>query len=261
MSMKTWALQSLKHAGKYLAATIVPLFLGSFILAGALAKYGSNDSLNKTILESAYKPSKERYRECHRSHNRLAIAEQELAGTYGATAEELRFALKGDISKLPEEHGFLMQGLLKKQQELEAEVSKLQGSLPGCYDTLYSTLEDLGLLLGIHEDVKALMTARATEFNQLHKRRAASSEDALKGTDPSAFLQRMFRHGLEQEFMANREMAPELMQRLAKHSASMAAQDQKIFDMEQRSYQRINELTASKIEQRMNKGIWSFLFG
>lgn len=259
--MKAWLAQALKSAPKYLAATIVPVFLGSFILAGALAKYGNNDSLNKTIIDSAYKPSKEKFRECTRAHNRLFLAEQELAGSYFATAEELRFALKGDMRKLPEEHGFLVQGLLKNQQDLQAEISKLQGSLLSCYDTLYSQLEDLGLLLGIHEEVKTRMDARAKDFNQLHRNRTATSREALKGPDPASWLQRMFRQGLEQAFMQNPEAGPELMDRLAKHSMLMSDLDRKIFEMEMGHYQKINALTTARIQQRLNKGIWSFLVG
>lgn len=243
---------------KYVGITIIPVFLGSFILAGALAKYGNNDSLNKIILESAYKPSKEKFRDCHRSHNRLFLAEQELSGLFLAMKEELRFVLSNGNRPLPPEYAFLVEGINKNQQELHEEIGKLQKELPGCYDALYSQLEDLGLLLGVSEQVGAVATKRANEFNALHRSKSEASKNALKGID-SRIVQKGFRSGFETLLTTRPSVVLNGMKRLSANAQELSEADKRIFEMEQKSYQEINVITSEALRSRLSKGIWAFL--
>lgn len=243
---------------KYLGATIIPVFLGSFILAGALAKYGNNDSLNKTILETAYKPSKEKFRECHRTHNRLFLAEQELSGSFLAMEEELRFVISNGNKSLPPEYVFLIEGLNKNQQALNEEIGKLQNDLPNCYDALYSQLEDLGLLLGVSEQIRAEATKRANEFNALHRSRSETAKKALEGIDPR-IIQKGFRNGFESLLTTQHAIVLDGFKRLATHAQGLSDADKRIFEMEQRSYQEINAIMTAEIRSRLSTGIWAFL--
>lgn len=240
---------------KYLAATIVPVFLGSFILAGALAKYGNNDALNKIIMETAYKPSKEKFRECFRAQNRLFIAEQELSGLYLTLEEELQFVISNGNKPLSPVYQFLIEGLVKNQQALNDEIAKLQKELPICYDILYSQLEDLGLLLGVSEQVRTEFKSRAKEFNDLHRARAEKAEKAIEGIDPR-MIQRGFRGGFES--LPTTQLLNAL-RRLATRAQVLSESDKRIFEFEQNAYHRVNSITTAEIQSKFSKGIWAFL--
>jgi len=242
---------------KYLSATIIPLFLGSFILAGSLAKYGNNDALNKTIMETAYKPSKEKFRECFRTHNRLFMAEHELSGLYLTMAEELKFLISNGNKPLPTEYVLLIKGLNQNQQTLTDEIEKLQKELPICYDSLYSQLEDLGLLLGVYEKVGTELTNRAEEFNNLHRARTEKAKKTIEGIDLH-IIQRGFRGGLE-KLASQPEVVLNGIEQLASQAQELSESDKLLFELEQKAYKRINSITTVEIQSRFNKGIWAFL--
>ncbi|MFM5700198.1 hypothetical protein [Aeromonas caviae] len=243
---------------KYCAATIFPVFLGSFILAGALVKYGNSDALNKAIMETAYKPSKEKFRECSRAHNRLFIAEQELSGSYLAMEEELQFVISNGNKPLPPEYAFLVEGLSKNLQALNDEIAKIQKELPVCYDTLYSQLEDLGLLLGVSEQVRTEFTSRAKEFNDLHRARTEKVKKAIERIDPR-IIQRGFRGGFETLLTTQPNFVLNGLKLLASHAQGLSESDKRLFELEQSAYQRVNSITTTEIQSRLSKGIWAFL--
>ncbi len=243
---------------KYFSATIVPIFLGSFILTGALAKYGNNDALNKTIIDTAYKPSKAKFHECFRAHNRLFMAEQELSGAYLTMAEELQFLISNGNKPLPPEYVLLVEGLMKNQQALNDEIAKIQKELPVCYDTLYNQLEDLGLLLGVSEQLKTEFTSRAEEFNDLSHARSDKAQKAIEGIDPR-IIQRAFRGGLEQILMTQPNDVLNGLKLLAAQTQGLSESDKRLFELEQSAYQRVNSITTAEIQSRLNKGIWAFL--
>lgn len=243
---------------KYFTATIVPIFLGSFILTGALAKYGNNDALNKTIMDTAYKPSKEKFHECFRAHNRLFMAEQELSGTYLTVADEIQFLISNGNKPLPPEYVLLVEGLIKNQQALNDEIAKIQKELPICYDTLYSQLEDLGLLLGVSEKLKTEFTSRAEQFNDLSYARSDKAQKAIEGIDPR-IIQRAFRGGLEQVLMTQPNYVLNGFKLLAAQTQGLSESEKRLFELEQSAYQRVNSITTSEIQSRLSKGIWTFL--
>lgn len=243
---------------KYFSATIIPAFLGSFILAGALAKYGNNDALNKTIMETAYKPSKEKFRECFRAHNRLFLAEQELSGSYLAMEEEFQFLISNGNKPLPPEYAFLVEGLNKNQQALNDEIATLQKELPICYDTLYSQLEDLGLLLGVSEQVRTEFASRVREFNDLYRARTENAKKAIGEIEPYA-IQRAFRGGFETLLTKQSNVTLDVFKRLAAHAQGLSEADKRLFELEQNAYQRVNSITTAEIQSRLSKGIWAFL--
>ncbi|UTM01053.1 hypothetical protein MID00_16370 [Alcaligenes sp. NLF5-7] len=243
---------------KYFAIKIVPVFIGSFVFAGAIAKYGNHDALNKAIMESAYKPSKETFRECVRAHNRLFIAEQELSASYLVMAEELQFVMSNGIKPLPEEYWFLAKGINKNQQDLLDETQRLQGHLPVCYDTLYSQLDDLGILLGISDQLEVEFKDRAERFNELHRSRTKEANKAIEGIDP-LIIQRSFRGGFETTLAQQPSVMLDAFKRLADHAQGLSESDKHLFELEQKFYQRINSIATAQIKSRFSKGIWSFL--
>lgn len=249
-----------KPSLKYIGTVIVPVFLGSFILAGALAKYGNNDALNKTIIETAYKPSKEKFRECSRNHNRLFLAEDELAGTYLAIADELSFLLANGSKPLPQEYGSFISALMSQQQALNEEIRKRRQETPLCYEVLYSQLDDLALLLNVTVDVRAVAKRRSDEFNRLEKTRTETAQQKLKGIDPNV-VQRALRQGLASTFGTQPEVLLSMHRQLAAHSEALSKVDQQLFEAERKAYGEINTTTTNALESRLKKGIWAFLFG
>lgn len=243
---------------KYLATAIIPVILGSFILAGALAKYENNSTLNKIIMDTAYKPSKEKFRECFRFHNRLFVAEQELAGSYLAMQDELQFIISSGNKPLPPEYVFLVEGLTKNQQALNDEIAKLQKELPICYDTLYSQLEDLGLLLGVSEQMRNEFMNRAKGFNSLHRARAEQANKALERIE-SRITQKAFRYGFETLLTTQPNIFLNGLKQLEVHSQGLSESDKRLFEFEQSVYQRVNLITTAAIQSRLRKGIWAFL--
>jgi hypothetical protein len=68
----------------YIGKVLLPVLLSSLVFGGILAKYNNEMNLNKSILESAYQPMKQQYRECNRAqycfHVQLNLYRASVAG-------------------------------------------------------------------------------------------------------------------------------------------------------------------------------------
>lgn len=127
----------------YLGKVLLPVFLGSLVFSGILAKYNNEMNLNKFIVESAYQPMKQQYRECNKVHGDF----RRQLTHYRASVVSLQESIQ---------HGFLPPASFWKQLEnpnfnsfisLE-EVEMAWENVMECYGTFTSHMDDLSLMLG-----------------------------------------------------------------------------------------------------------------
>ena len=253
--MKNYGLRFLK----YIATTLVPVFLGSFVFAGALITHSNNDSLNKTIIEATYRPSKEKFRECSHDHNRWFLAEHELASVYAATRLELQFLIANGNKPLPLEYPFLASGLHEKQKTLREEIERLESGVLRCYETLYSYLEDMALLLGVSEEVRAIAATRAERFNLLHAEKSKKAKVVLKGINPD-FVLKAFRMGTDTILTEQPATVLDTLETLSEHMQLYATEDKRIFDMERKAYSEVNAVTSEALRRRLETSFWSSVY-
>ena len=143
----------------------MPVLLSSFIFGGILAKYNNEMNLNKAILESAYQPMKQQYRECSRAQN---LFRRKLTGFQ---------AFVGGLQEYIQ-HGVMPPATFWKQIEHSAynnnvtspsHLEETWEDVMACYGTFGSLLEDMSIMLGgkAQEDLDSIIERRNTRLESL----------------------------------------------------------------------------------------------
>lgn len=127
----------------YIGKILLPVVLSSLVFGGILAKYNNEMSLNKAILESAYQPMKQQYRECKRAQRRFRT---QLA-VYRAHVDSLNWSIEHGEPP-PAEFWRKREYHAKNNATTLSELDDLEGNVMACYGAFTSLLQDVSLMLG-----------------------------------------------------------------------------------------------------------------
>jgi hypothetical protein len=119
----------------YIGKVLLPVLLGSLVFSGILAKYNNEMNLNKSILESAYQPMKQQYRECNRAQGRF----RKQLSVYRAAVYGLQESTQ---------HGVAPPAAFWRNVVSLGELEETWENVMQCYGAFTSLLVDVSLMLG-----------------------------------------------------------------------------------------------------------------
>lgn len=136
----------------YIGKVLLPVLLGSLIFSGILAKYNNEMNLNKSILESAYQPMKQQYRECNSAQGRF----RKQLSVYQASVYGLQESIQ---------HGVAPPAAFWRNVVSLDELEETWGDVMQCHGAFTSLLVDVSLMLG--EDGVDLIKVKEKRIERL----------------------------------------------------------------------------------------------
>jgi hypothetical protein len=127
----------------YFGKVLLPVILSSLVFSGILAKYNNAMNLNKSILESAYQPMKQQYRECARAQGHFLGQLSAYRASVGSLQEFIQLGLAPPATfwKHREHSAYHNVTTLR-------ELDDTWGKVMACYEVFTSLLTDVSLMLG-----------------------------------------------------------------------------------------------------------------
>lgn len=232
---------------------ILPLVLGSLIIAGALAAYQQKSELAKLTFQTEYKEVKAKYRECSALHRDYLQSLSLQAGN----AEVLhRFFNPERIAVLGqrEEYFVLFKHFIEQSTEAANKRNGLFAKVSHCYRELHSLYDDLAILLG--DDVPATDSQPnegAAEVDRLVNERAVLVRELEGRVDMEAWLLTLAGGGDMSQINALYKKAN--FKDLSSIWAKTAEIENNILANQQKEFTVKSALFAESLRKRFDRGI------
>ncbi len=241
----------------YIAKVLLPVFLGSLLFSGIVAKYNNEMNLNKSILESAYQPMKEQFRKCMRErgnfHNSLNL--------YKASIMDLHERLQLILKSPHPNYGILTpykQKVGENESEAGSEVERLWKNLLMSNEELGSLYGDLAIMLGV---------ADSSDFNKILKKRDKRHDPLIHKSNE--IFKELNSFKLEDIFMGVqkasaedlRKNAPQWVESLGKSSKllqKLSQLEEAEFKDQDDDYVKINGMTIKELKKRYQRDIFDY---
>lgn len=187
----------IKPALQYILKTILPIFLGGFLFAGALTKYNNVNNLNYTIVEVVLNPMRSSYAKCRETHKQLVYKKEKLAGSFMISTQILKKRLGKKIDIDPLLLDFINDssafGDIKQNYN---DVLSLEKQLIEYYDGLYRIIEDGALFFNIYSKYEEIKQQREdiTKQYEHHSQNALveNLKELVNENNYSQFLNSIF---------------------------------------------------------------------
>jgi len=250
---------------RYFVKTLLPLFLGGFLFAGALSKYNNVSGLNSTIVEVVLKPMRQTYSKCQETHKELIYKKGQLAGSYYLLPQILKKKMGKQITPNPIIDIISVDSsIFADLSQIHNDVNRLEKQVNQYYTDLYSIVEDGALLLNVYPKYKEFKAAREStnsdyecaKQNALLENMSDFVDDESKYTE---FLISMFKFSKTKNLKHIEQLIP-ILESSQKAFFEIHTIEKQKFLEEEKQYSEIRALYIEEYQKRLNASPFSYLF-
>ncbi|QUP52494.1 hypothetical protein GO998_01355 [Ralstonia syzygii] len=169
------ASQETGSLGRSLLLSLVPVIVGSFLIAGVAENFKTDTSLRKDVFEQVYRPMREAQMQCRKQQSQLEQSFAQLAGSYQLLLGEFDHMTSRPGGRLTEDYKVYATSLLKNNFSLSDSIRKESQDLQACQAKLLLLYEEMGVLTGTFRDVQLRIATRDRAIETIDREQAAAT--------------------------------------------------------------------------------------
>jgi hypothetical protein len=250
---------------KQLAISLITIFLGSFVFAGVLENYKSDESIKIQLLEEYFKPARARANACLKKQNELFLHYPQIGGSLKVMFGELKNLIDHPELNKSKDYGIILTGLANHQQEVSGVSKKLPSEVENCRQDVFLDLEALSIATGTFNYFSEESSKRADKLNKIDQRLRVQLKENNSGFDADQLISLMRSFG-EYNFSSEDDMRKmvgrfsTVLPMIEGYSIAMSEAEQEKYRVEAEFFSSIRTKAATQIDNRVKEGFFGWLF-